>query len=231
MRKRGETAGEWREGERASEGGRRRRRDGERGSASDIDKRDLAQTLTREDEKDTHTHTHAHTHTHTKHKHTRTHTKHKHTRTQTQHTNTQHTHTNTKHKHKHTHPFAHRIRCIQIEIGVKRVVKVQPSTVCESIACTRCRQKGGRGTYEVRPRCRALGRRRLSAEVTIRRWSSTCPRGACYTTRRPHAHTHTDTHIDAHIDAHAHTHTVHTHTHTHIHTHWSEHAHTHTVCI
>ena len=109
----------------------------------------------------------------------------------------------------------------------------QPNTVCESIACTRCRQKGGRGTYEVRPRCRALGRRRPSAEVTSRRWSSTCPRGACYTTRRPHAHTHIDTHIDAHIDAHAHTHTVHTHTrilftHTHTHTHWSEHANTHT---
>jgi len=51
-RKRGETAGEWREGKRASEWGRKRRRDGERGSARDIDKRDLAQTLTREDEKD-----------------------------------------------------------------------------------------------------------------------------------------------------------------------------------
>ena len=105
----------------------------------------------------------------------------------------------------------------------------QPNTVCESIACTRCRQKGGRGTYEVRPRCRALGRRRPSAEVTSRRWSSTCPRGACYTTRRPHAHTHIDAHRDAHIDAHAHTHTVHTHTHTHTQTHTlSEHARTHT---
>ena len=89
----------------------------------------------------------------------------------------------------------------------------QPNTVCESIACTRCRQKGGRGTYEVRPRWGALGRRRPSAEVTSRRWSSTCPRGACYTTRRPHAHTHIDTHVDAH---------------THTHTHWSEHANTHT---
>jgi hypothetical protein len=78
----------------------------------------------------------------------------------------------------------------------------------------------------VRPRCGALGRRRPSPEVTSRRWSSTCPRGACYTTRSPHTHTHIDTHIDAHIDAHAHTHTVHTHTHTH--THWSEHARTHT---
>ena len=80
----------------------------------------------------------------------------------------------------------------------------------------------------VRPRCGALGRRRPSPEVTSRRWSSTCPRGACYTTRRPHAHTHRDAHMDAHIDAHAHTHTVHTHTHTHTHTHWSEHANTHT---
>ena len=92
----------------------------------------------------------------------------------------------------------------------------------------------------VRPRCGALGRRRRSAEVTSHRWSSTCPRGACYTTRRPHAHTHIDTHVDAHIDAHAHTHTVHTHTrihththththtHKHTHTHWSEHARTHT---
>ena len=114
-------------------------------------------------------------------------------------------------------------------------------------------RRAGRGTYEVHPRCRALGRRRPSAEVTSRRWSSTCPRGACYTTRRPHAHTHIDTHVDAHIDAHAHTHTVHTHTrihthtycshtrththtyththtqtHTHTHTLWSEHANTHT---
>ena len=90
-------------------------------------------------------------------------------------------------------------------------------------------RRAGRGTYEVRPRCRAIGRRRLSAKVTSRRWSSTCPRGACYTTRRPHAHTHTDTHIDAHIDAHAHTHTVHTHTRIHTHTHIHTHPHTHTL--
>ena len=60
-------------------------------------------------------------------------------------------------------------------------------------------------------------------------WSSTCPRGACYTTRRPHAHTHIDTHIDAHIDAHAHTHTVHTHIRIHTHTHMHTHTHTHTL--
>jgi hypothetical protein len=40
--------------------------------------------------------------------------------------------------------------------------------VCASIACTRCRQKGRRGTSEVRPRWGALGRRRTvtSAEMT-----------------------------------------------------------------
>ena len=66
----------------------------------------------------TRTHTNKHTHRRTyrrTHRRTRTHTYCSHTHT--------HKHTRThKHKHKHTHPFAHRIRCIQIEIGVNRVV-------------------------------------------------------------------------------------------------------------
>jgi len=140
------------------------------------------------------------------------------------HTHT-HTHTHTYiHTHTHTNTHTH-----------KTQTHTHTHTVHRMYALSTERRAG-----HVCPRCRALGRRLPSPEVTSRRWSSTCPRGACYTTRRTHAHTHIDTHIDAHIDAHTHTHTVHTHTHTHTHTqtqththththtHWSEHARTHT---
>ena len=80
------------------------------------------------------------------------------------------------HTHTHTQTQTHTSICTPYTLHTdrnRRETRCHSQTLCvsPSHALSTERRAGG------------LGRRRPSAEVTSRRWSSTCPRGACYTTR------------------------------------------------